>query len=568
MNDITTQTDSKWIDIFLLTLFLIFIHFLFLGKVSLFVPDEARYAEIAREIVTSHQWFIPHLDGIIYVEKPPLSYWLNALCLEIFGQGEWSARSMGAFLSTLLCLATYYTANMFYNRRIAIFSTLILSSSALFFIMSHMTTVDMTLTFFLSSSLYAFLLGLQKSIDSSRNKWLYLAYIMAGLAMMTKGLIGIVFPGLILFTWILFTKQWQLVKQLNLLNGTMLIIALNVPWLIFVQHQLPDFFNFYFIEQQVARYATPIANREMHILNYCLIFLLGLYPWVIFLPQSILQILPHKWTDRTKHKIELYFLIWPVVIFLFFAKSHSILAPYLLPVVPPIAILIALYLDSIYAKTITKNNQRSLIIFMVINFVVAVTFILLAYFNVIEKPRSFLSFTLKILPLFLGIVLVGYGLKRWSMKQILITLLIATYIFYESLWFYAEEANIATIKPLALKINQLLKSDPQAIVINYGDYHQDLPYYINRLVPIVNWTNELSFGAKHQDISQPWLLDDTHFWQLWRSKQNVYVILRSHLYDTVCQQAQPQCHFIAKTTANTLISNNAALDPMEPPPTD
>ena len=137
MNDITTQTNSKWIDIFLLTLFLIFIHFLFLGKVSLFAPDEARYAEIAREIVTGHQWLIPHLDGIIYVEKPPLSYWLNALCLEIFGQSEWSARSMGAFLSILLCLATYYTANMFYNRRIAIFSTLILSSSALFFIMSH-----------------------------------------------------------------------------------------------------------------------------------------------------------------------------------------------------------------------------------------------------------------------------------------------------------------------------------------------------------------------------------------------------------------------------------------------
>ena len=547
---------SRWFDLLWLTILIAFVNFFYLGSVPLTVPDEGRYAEIAREMLSTHQYIIPHLDGIFYFEKPPLSYWINAGLMSLFGDSEWTVRSGGALLGLLSCLATYLVAYKLYNRRIAILSALILSSCALHLGMSHILTTDMPLSFFLTLSLYAFLLAFQLSKGIQRDGWLWAAYFCLGLAVMTKGLIGIVFPGLIVLVWIAVSKQWRLLKNMRLFSGFIIVLSVTLPWLVIVQKQVPAFLNFYFIEQQFARYATGVAHHEMAFATYCFIFNMGLFPWVVWLPQSINLIWSQCRTDNALRKTHLYLLIWPAVIFIFFAGSHSILIPYILPVFPPLAILIAQYIDSVWLKKLNRNQQISVMFFSLINLILGIGFFLLPYFNVIMiTSNTYYLLALAAIPVISGAIIAGLLAYYGSIQRVFMVMLFTTYLSLTIAWSISSQANLRSIKPLALKLRTLLTEHPNAKVVNYGSYHQDLPYYIKQLVVIVNWTNELTFGLENQAAAKHLLMDGEHFARLWHSGQLVYVVTYTGIYQQFCSDAQPKCYLLEQTTDNVLISN-------------
>src|SRR5262249_22217637 len=133
--------------------------FILLGTRPLFIPDEGRYAEIAREMATSGDYITPYLNGIKYFEKPPLFYWLGAAAIKIGGLNLWFIRSINAFLGLLGCLFTYITARKIYDRLTGLLAALILGTSLLYFVMVHMVSMDLTVTIFLTISLYFYLLG-------------------------------------------------------------------------------------------------------------------------------------------------------------------------------------------------------------------------------------------------------------------------------------------------------------------------------------------------------------------------------------------------------------------------
>ena len=299
-----------------------------LGSRPLNVPDEARYSEIPREMLVSHDFVTPHINNIKYFEKPPLFYWIQAASLHTFGLNEWSARLMNALMALIGCLGTYVAGRKLYNRKTGWFAALSLSSSLLYFILARFVSPDTTVSVLICFALFSFIL-----------RYYYLLYIFAALAVLAKGLIGIIFPGAIIFLWLLFTKNWRILKQCKLITGTLLFLAITVPWHVLVQLKNPEFFNFYFITQQFSRYLTMSAGRYEPIWYYIPLLLLGLFPWTGFLVGTA------QTTDR-KNPIDLFLLISAVFIFVFYSVSHSKLIPYILPCVPFVALLMGKYFAS------------------------------------------------------------------------------------------------------------------------------------------------------------------------------------------------------------------------------
>src|SRR5215813_647672 len=170
---------------------------------GLFMPDEGRYADIARQMLDSGDWVTPRLNGIKYFEKPPLQYWATAATFAAFGFDEWTARLWPA-VTGLLCIA--FTA--FAARRLAPASSpgvvaLVLAASWGFFLGAQFLTLDMGITFFLTVAMLSYALSRRADIPPwEQRNWMLLAWAAAACAVLSKGLVGVVIPGLALSVYI------------------------------------------------------------------------------------------------------------------------------------------------------------------------------------------------------------------------------------------------------------------------------------------------------------------------------------------------------------------------------
>ena len=157
-----TMFRSSWLkDLLLLTLITSLFFGAFLGTRNLSAPDELRYSEIPREMIANHDYVIPRINGVKYFEKPPLFYWMQVASIKTFGLNEWSLRFATAFMGVLGVLATYLFARRLYNRKTGWVAALILSSMSLYFAMAHVITLDMTVSVFITMSIYLFYLATQ-----------------------------------------------------------------------------------------------------------------------------------------------------------------------------------------------------------------------------------------------------------------------------------------------------------------------------------------------------------------------------------------------------------------------
>ncbi|MFZ2315157.1 MAG: phospholipid carrier-dependent glycosyltransferase [Gammaproteobacteria bacterium] len=544
-------SHTWWTDALFLTLILGSLFFLFLGVRPLFVPDEGRYAEIGREMAATGDYITPYLNGIKYFEKPALFYWLGAIAIKLGGLNLWAIRSINAALGILGCLLTYAISRQLYDRFTGLLAALILGTSTLYFVMSHMVSLDLPVTLFLAASLYAFLSGVQQPPSMKRRLLLWGCGAAAALAVLTKGLIGLVFPGMIIAAWIACTRQWRLLLKLYLPSTLIVFLLIAAPWHYLVSIRNPEFFYFYFIEQHFLRYTTMDVGHYQPVWFFLPTLLAGFFPWIVFLPQSLTLAIRRVFNKSGQYQTELFFLLWAILVFVFFSFSKSKLIPYILPVFPPLAILTARYLVNgiQYSMKGIKIGYACLAVF-------AILFMVGCYLFTRNSPLPNPTLATFYLSLASGILLIGSGIScsyacRNTLKAIILTI-VTTWLFLATLMACFPAIDARSIRPLTTILLPILKPENEVITLN--QYYQDLPYYLNRTVSITNWRNELTYGLQHQ--AAPWMINDAEFWQRWHSDKRVFVILsRDELEKLRHLHPKTPVYILGKTINNALITN-------------
>ena len=319
-------------------------YFFLLGRAPLSNPDEGRYAEVAREMVATGDWVTPRLDGVHYFEKPPLVYWAEALAQQTFGPGELAARSVVALFAIFGIAITYAAGRSLYGRRAGIWSAVVLGTSLLYFALGHILLLDTAVSVLMSAALFFFLVGIRTDRPSSgapsRRRCFYAFYLFAALATLTKGLIGFLIPGAVIFTWLLVFNQWRRLRPIYLPTGLLLFLVVAAPWHLVMAWRNPEWAHFYFIHEHLQRFATSEAHRVQPWWFYVPIALLGLFPWTGFLWPALRDTLAGGWARRKENADAWFLVTWAVFVFLLFSESRSKLIPYILPVFPPLAVLI------------------------------------------------------------------------------------------------------------------------------------------------------------------------------------------------------------------------------------
>jgi 4-amino-4-deoxy-L-arabinose transferase-like glycosyltransferase len=307
----------------------------------LFNPDEGRYAEIPREMLAGGDWVIPHLNGLAYIEKPPLQYWATAAALSVFGRGEFAARFYTACCALATLSLVWLVAWTLWQTAAAWRAAAVLSSMVLFVVLGQLLTLDMSLTFYMTLSLAGFLLAQPAPMGSrSQRRWMLVAWGAAALGVLTKGLVAAAIPAAVLLLYSAYSRDFSPWRRLHAAVGLPLFLAIAVPWHWIAALRMPEFLQFFFVHEHFARYLTPSADREEAWWFFAAVFALGSIPWTL----PALRVVAVGWRRRVprgQFDPVLFLWIWVVFICLFFSLSDSKLIPYILPAMPGLALLVA-----------------------------------------------------------------------------------------------------------------------------------------------------------------------------------------------------------------------------------
>ena len=310
-----------------------------LGAAGLYDPNEGMYAEIPREMVLLRDWLTPHFNYLRYFEKPPLLYWLTAMGYQIFGVSEFSARLVSALAAIAGVGVTYGIGRDLWGRRAGLASGMILATSFGYFVFGRIVVTDMLFTALLALTVWAGLHGLLD--ERPRPGIMLLAYAAMGLAILTKGLIGLVFPALTIGAFMLITRDWRLVRRLELVRGGAVFLAVTAPWHILVGLKNPGFFWFYFVNEHLLRF---LGKREfdyapMPLYAYLIMVVIWAFPWSAFLPVALKRYWP-RGVVSTEDRSILLVILWALSVVGFFALTPSRLEYYSMPAFPALALLV------------------------------------------------------------------------------------------------------------------------------------------------------------------------------------------------------------------------------------
>lgn len=327
---------------------LVFIAFFRLGSVTLFDVDEAVFSEATKEMVESANWITPTYNGENRYDKPILIYWLMAGAYKLFGINEFAARFPSAIAGVLLGLSLFLFVRRLIDKRRAFYSVTALALSLCFLFYTHAAVTDMTLSLFITLSIFSFYLSGVRAADANSSQspyrwwkdiYVYGFYLFSALAFLTKGLVGILFPFGVAFLYMLITEgPGKLIRNpfiRTLPGGILLFLLISAPWYIaqlIINGQ--EFIQQFIIKHHFQRYAGEISGHREPFYYFLPVLMIGLYPWIAFLPAGIRNAL------KEKRPVEVFSLIWFAFVFIFFSFSTTKLPNYILPAVPPLTILI------------------------------------------------------------------------------------------------------------------------------------------------------------------------------------------------------------------------------------
>lgn len=557
-----------------------------LGTPGLYDYDEGMYAEIAREMVATGHWLVPRFDGVPYLEKPPLIYWMTAASFRAFGRSAGTARLPIALAGVVGGLAVFALVRRWGDSRGAVYAALSLATAFGYFLYSRILMLDVPLTAFLTLTLLASSIAFHA--PRRRTAAFALACTGAGFATMVKGLVGVVFPIAILAACRVFAKVWTPAGRTAWLVGAACFAAVVLPWRAAVEFLQPGFLHFYVWKGQILRYlSTPGALdvSPLGLFPYLATTAIWFFPWVAFLPQAVAAGVRDLRNGVADRDLVIMAFAWAGVVIGFFALSPARLGTYSIPALPGLAILVGRW----WAREAfpSRGIRNGFVAIFLIGSASAVllwlssrhdfTFVLRVHAMIDEDYRNSLmgkhmdcnAATLpalgELLPLMLvvaaalcaggavGIWTNARGWRRGTFAVIVLTSVLFLTQVHRGLAIFEPHRSVA---PLAKRVASMAKDGDAVAVVGPYEKYSSLAFYTGRRVYVVNgWEGDLRYGRLADPASSPYFLDRAGLEKLWTSGRRVFLVADDCPGEPEGPIAPAPRHTLGTLPGRTLYSN-------------
>jgi 4-amino-4-deoxy-L-arabinose transferase-like glycosyltransferase len=498
-------------------------------------PDEGRYAEIAREMLLLKDWLIPHLNLLPYLEKPPLVYWLTALSFKVLGLSEFAARLPSALCALGGIILAYGLGKAFWGPVAGLLSALVLATCGGYVVMGRLLTLDMALTFFLNLGVGLGYLALSRE----RPRLWPWAYLALALGVLTKGPVALVLAALI-WTVTAWFRSWLRPWSLALL------VAVSLPWFVLVTLRYPDFWRFFILEQHLGRYLTASIHHG-HPFFYYLPILLGfMLPWIWLLPWAVGR--EKAWEDPDR----LFLLIWAASVLLFFTLSRGKLAPYILPALLPLALLVGRGLSDLAGRGRQLTASRGLLltlgVWALLGWVAVGLYLWSPPFLMSLVLQGVLVSPCALLGLFILALIPTLALIWRRLGVLLVGALVLSLLVF---WGMEKVSRIRSPREMGL----ILKSQwqPGAGLVGYHLYSQGLSFYSGQIFHILEFSTELDYGRKLAPENSLFFQTPEEMASWAKARPVVFFFLKPKGLGFLEREAPGKYHFLARHKNSILV---------------
>ncbi len=503
---------TKILDLVFLTLFCAITFFALARFRPLANPDEGRYVEIPTEMVASGDYITPTLNGMPYFYKPPLFYWLQAASIKTFGSNIFAWRFANSAVAIFGVLLTYLATSLLYNRRAGIFAGLVLATCNLYYALGQVIVLDTTVSVFIAGALFSFMLFYFK--DKFKPLYILAFFVFSALAVLTKGLIGVLIPCAVVFLFLLFCNPVKFVKNITkgeflaLFLGVVLFLAIVLPWHILAAIATPakegaSFFSkdpigqgflwYYIMHEHFLRYLDSSTSMRYQPFWFFFVFApVGLLPWLPAFIQSLFYEFKGGIANFVKNnKKTLFLLVYVAFVLLFFSVSKSKLIPYIISIYPALAVIVGVFFDKVLRGSV-KRPKASLWAVVALGFLAAIALPVVCHV-VNAKGRMYMPeiswyvFSAASLAVLVPTIAGTAFLLKNNIKAALYTAFAGAGIF--TLCFNPVAAHLQ--RPSSADFAKCILSDKNysgAKIVLYRNYNefQDMPVYTKRYVYLVN----------------------------------------------------------------------------------
>ncbi|MGM3276198.1 glycosyltransferase family 39 protein [Ralstonia sp. 24A2] len=523
-----------------------------LGYRHLIPTDEGRYAEIAREMFTTGDWVTIRYNALKYFEKPPLQMWGTALAYTLFGVGDWQARLFTALSGVAGLVFTMLAAARWWGKRTAVITGLVLVSAPMWNVGAHFNSLDMGVAGCMTMALAALLLAQHpQATRSQQRNWMWVCWASMALAVLSKGLIGVVLPGFVLVVYTLVARDWALWKRLHLVTGLIVFFAVGAPWFVLISARNPEFAWFFFVHEHFQRFTSTVHNRNAPLWYFVPLLLAGFLPWLAQLPGAARLTFARGEAAANGFRPTLMLGLWAILIFAFFSISDSKLPGYIFPIIPALAVLAALVLEN----TSERAWRWQLKAFLALAVVGLAASGYVATMSSDMYPNAvFLRFGAFLAVAFAAGAVFTWLALRFADKRFesLIAFACAWFLtFTTALLGHEAFGRSMSGIDLAPAVKPWLKPGVPFYAVERLDH--TMPFYLGTPTTMVQQPDELAFGIEQEPAK--WIPTTEAFVARWKEGGQAVAMMGPGTYDRLATQGVPMT-VIARDARRVIVRRN------------
>lgn len=533
---------------------------------ALFDDADTVHAEAVKEMASSGDWVTLKIDnGIRYLEKAPLMYWLSAASVRLFGLSDWAVRLPVALFALLSGLLIYRAGARFFSEKSGFFSGIVFLSSLGPFAFTRILLPDVMLAFFLSLCFYCYL---QVSMEPAAGRRLfgYLdvrcmgLFAAVALAVLTKGLVGMVFAGAVIFLHLLVSGRWEVLRRLQILPGMAVFLLIAAPWHLAAGIANKGFFWFYFVNEHFLRYLGlryPKDYDTVPLLLFWVLHLVWVFPWTGFL-WGLKRSFPKALRPVAREdQVNLFLYVWVLTILIFFSFSTT-QEYYTFPTLPAFALLLGQVLGRLDSPEGAADQRKAVVGLSLVTAVGVITagcLFALAWLGRGSGAAADLSATLTVNPeqyalsfghihdltpatfghlsplvlrtaviVLLGplLALIAGCLKQWKLTVLFLAVMMVGLLHSYRCGMVAFEPVMSS-KSLARTIEFHYRPGDRVVVNGVYERGSSINYYTGIQLSLLNGHfGNLWYGSYFPD-SPPIFFNDESFLKIWNSSERVFL---------------------------------------------